>query len=412
MLHPFKELGTRIAAEWAKCDHRYDGFETIATSLLDESRLLHRVAPEEIMAWLMRSEKVPKQDAYEFGQPPVVVFESEKFFIQVLFWLDSSTSIHEHSFCGAFGVLAGSSVHSRYEFESDDPAPATLRLGRTRYLYSELLGQGDIRSIARGNEFAHALFHLEWPSVSVVVRTHKSDQQAPQYSYFKPYLAIDPFYAPALPAVQLRMLESLERIDRKLFWAHAQTLATACEPWTLFRIVCAAHGHRDDEEEWLSFLEQASARHLDMVEKMVRCSEEMQRETKLLSLRGKVLDPTHKFLLGLLLNVPDRTVLYHLIAQRFPYADPESLVLRWLSEIFDDKEKGIKLTAVSRLLLQLAMHHSSFEEAELILEKCFDGDAGKRQAMRKLWDKIRGIDIFAPLFTEGEKASRAMGEAA
>ena len=412
MLHPFEELGTKITSEWDKYDHRDDNFEAIATSLLDESRLLHRVTPEEVIDWLMRSEKLPKQDAYEFGQPPIVAFEAEKFFIQVLFWLDSSTSIHEHGFSGAFGVLAGSSVHSRYEFEPVDPEPAKLRLGRIKYLYSELLGRGDIRPITRGNAFAHGLFHLEWPSVSVVVRTHKSDQQTPQYSYFKPYLAIDPFYAPALPTVQLRMLESLDRMDRKLFWAHAQRLAAACEPWTLFRVVCAAHAHVDEKEQWHNFVADASARHPQMIEKMIRCSEEMKREMKLLSLRGKVLNPTHKFLLGLLLNVPDRTVLYRLIAERFPAMDPESLVLCWLTEIFDDKAKGIKLTPLSSLLLQLAMHSSSFDDVEPVLSKRFGSYPGSMMPVRQLWDKIRDIDVFAPLFTAGEKASQVMGQAA
>jgi hypothetical protein len=34
--------------------------------------------------------------------------------IEALFWVDGTTSIHQHSFSGAFQVLAGKSIHSRY----------------------------------------------------------------------------------------------------------------------------------------------------------------------------------------------------------------------------------------------------------------------------------------------------------
>jgi hypothetical protein len=414
LLQPFEDLGRKVSAAWEQSDYRNDAFSKIAASSLEDSRLLNRIAPNEVVDWILTSGKVPPQDVHDFGQPPIVVYQGENFFIQVLFWLDSSTSIHEHGFSGAFGVLAGSSVHSRYVFEPEEPGPARLRLGKTKFLCSELLSQGSVRSIERGNGFAHSLFHLDQPSVSVVVRTHKSEQDTPQYSYFKPYLAVDPFYAPPLPTIQLRMLESLGLIDPKLFWKHARTLATSCEPWTLFRVICAAHAYEKDRDEWRAFLEHASSRDPRMIQRMVRCSEEMSRESKLLSLRKTVLDPTHRFLLALLMNVPNRKVLYQLVAERIPSSDPEPLVLRWLTEIFDDPQKGIKLSPLSTVLLRLAVRHSDFELAEpaLMTHFRFNAASEKMPTMRKLWDAIRSLDVLAPLFTCEGSADRELGEAA
>ncbi|MFN2514442.1 MAG: hypothetical protein ABR568_23900, partial [Pyrinomonadaceae bacterium] len=44
-----------------------------------------------------------------FGNPPITLFAGPRFHIDVYYWLDGTTSIHQHSFTGAFQVLLGSS---------------------------------------------------------------------------------------------------------------------------------------------------------------------------------------------------------------------------------------------------------------------------------------------------------------
>jgi len=64
-----------------------------------------------------------------FGQPPITLFHHDRFYIEALFWLSSTTSIHQHAFAGAFSVLAGSSVQARYRFEPRTGVERRLRFG-------------------------------------------------------------------------------------------------------------------------------------------------------------------------------------------------------------------------------------------------------------------------------------------
>ena len=98
------------------------------------------------------------------------MYRGRGFYIDVLFWLDGTTNIHQHGFWGAFQVLAGSSVHCRFGFDLAEEINHRLRIGKLRLLETELLGLGAIRKILGGELFIHSLFHLDRPSVSIVIR--------------------------------------------------------------------------------------------------------------------------------------------------------------------------------------------------------------------------------------------------
>src|SRR5205807_1953880 len=169
-----------------------------------------------------------------------------------LFWMDGTTAIHEHAFTGAFGVLHGSSVQSTYSFTPEKAASQRLVVGQTQFLTSELLNRGDIRAIHSGQSLIHSLFHLDRPSVSIVVRSSsKLGDVRPQYFYLKPHLAIYDFDLPSLLVIQTRMLESLARADAMSFWKAAQEISRQCDPFMLFRALSMAFRlKKKDNENW------------------------------------------------------------------------------------------------------------------------------------------------------------------
>jgi hypothetical protein len=75
-----------------------------------------------------------------------------------------------------------------------------------------MLRKGDIRPIKSGGRFLHALFHLDVPSVSLLIRTPPNLEMIPAFSYFPPRIAINyaPYGEPKL-ARQLRMLKVIAR---------------------------------------------------------------------------------------------------------------------------------------------------------------------------------------------------------
>src|SRR5256885_198968 len=77
-----------------------------------------------------------------FRQPELVVYDDPRFYIQLLFWLEGTTDIHQHKFSGAFHVLEGSSIHSHFDFENAEPVSAHLRVGHLRMKDTRLLETG------------------------------------------------------------------------------------------------------------------------------------------------------------------------------------------------------------------------------------------------------------------------------
>jgi hypothetical protein len=79
----------------------------------------------------------------------------------------------------------------------------------------ELLEVGDVQEIWAGRQYIHSLFHLDYPSATIVIRTERSPLHLPQYSYQKPYLAIDPFFEEPTTTKKLQVLSALFRARRK-----------------------------------------------------------------------------------------------------------------------------------------------------------------------------------------------------
>ena len=94
--------GSRV---WLACDNRDDAFPAVASRALRESSLLQRASQAELVEWFLTESRLPDQQFRDFGQPALTLYKGDKFYIELLYWLDSTTAIHQHSFAGAFGVF-------------------------------------------------------------------------------------------------------------------------------------------------------------------------------------------------------------------------------------------------------------------------------------------------------------------
>ncbi len=169
------------------------------------------VDPFDVVRWVQEAIALVPQvnlDA-SFGQPPVTVFHCERFYIDVLFWVDGTTILHQHAFCGAFHVMAGRSVHSTFTFTPRHRYCQQLLSGRLDVLAVELLTKGDVRAIRAGGDFVHSLFHCDRPSVSVVVRTPLVPAAPIAYVHTRGGLAYDPFARSAAGIRKIQMLDLL-----------------------------------------------------------------------------------------------------------------------------------------------------------------------------------------------------------
>jgi hypothetical protein len=84
----FEQLGRLVREEWRQAEFDSRTLPDIACRALDKNRLADRVRPEQIVQWVADTPVLPPQGDLRstFGQPPLVVYQDPRFYIEVLFW--------------------------------------------------------------------------------------------------------------------------------------------------------------------------------------------------------------------------------------------------------------------------------------------------------------------------------------
>jgi hypothetical protein len=383
-------------------------------------KLSERVDPWEIIHWVQTTPNLPEQMDLEadFGDPPITLYVGPRFYIDVYFWLDGTTSIHQHAFSGAFQVLLGSSVHSRYSFKKEREVNAHFLTGKVVLDEISLLAQGDIREINPGCEFIHSLFHLERPSATITIRNYKTSGEAVQFSYVRPFLAYHPFFTDASLKRKLQTVELLlkmkhpsadrfigELIDSSDFQTTYSVLKRA------FQFLC----HRDLEDilgvsrsadRFQALLDRARSKHGELADLLTPVFEEEWRQDDITRRRATIQNEDHRFFLALLLNVPERATLLELVKQKFPQQDAVDLVVSWIRElaatrIFGSTEPnvlGIKEFDDSHLFVFRGLWEGLTPE-EIKARSATESTRGKANLpVENLVTQIKAVPLFRSIF--------------
>ncbi len=193
MITYFKALGDRIATEWRAANRDDRAFVSLAERALMDAPPHEHVTADAVLEWLLRYAPSGSQPGMHlFGQPPVEVYRGVGFRLEVLFWREATTSIHQHAFSGAFTILAGESLHSTFAFQESRRINARLRIGELTRKSVERLSAGEVRAIWPGQTFIHQVFHLSDTTVTVVARTDGLAEYRPQFRYEFPGVAAEP----------------------------------------------------------------------------------------------------------------------------------------------------------------------------------------------------------------------------
>jgi hypothetical protein len=344
----FEQLGNHVHEAWRAKGFDERAFHDVAVDCMRAHLPSEHVSPDDVIEWVHESRAiVPQFDlTMRFGQPPINVFTSARFVIEVLFWVDSTTAIHQHGFSGAFHVLEGSSLHVQYEFRAEQRYTDRIMTGQLEVDRIEHLHKGDVRAIQSGSALIHSLFHLDRPSVSVVVRTVQEPFAGPQYRYERSGVAWDPFFTTDLATRQLQTLELLLKLERPNFLKRAQRTIEASDPLTAFLLL-----------DWLlisvpqeqssSVLDSLRSPHTDLIKRIRARRDDQMWETALIDLRKRIRSAEHRFFLALLLNLPNRKHIVELVREAFPGAPPTETIVRWVSELsqtyLDDGKNALEI---------------------------------------------------------------------
>lgn len=419
----FHQLGAEIEEIWRARDYNEDAFPEIAADALGRADLPSKVTAWEVLEWALRESELPpqKDPSANFGDPPITLFVAPRFYVDVYFWLDGTTQIHQHAFCGAFQVLHGSSIHSWYEFDRKESVNSFTEIGEMRLKECHLLKVGDIQKILAGRRYIHSLFHLDQPSATIVVRTEKSPLYLPQFSYLKPSIAVDPFFEHQTTTRKLQSIAVFFQVDHPDTDRLVTELLETSDFQTSLSILSHLHGLvrggtlgqlfnlEGPALRFRSFLEIVARRHGEKAKDLEAVFAHRDALNEIVRRRGFVTDPELRFFLALLLNVQGRERIFSMIGERFPEADPVEKILDWSHDLAQTRVVGLNTSN--------ALGIDGFDDFDLtVLENMLRGrsddvlreslvaDYGSERVeaagLDDRLERIRRSVIFQPLFTD------------
>ncbi|MCR9164747.1 MAG: hypothetical protein ACE37F_33785 [Nannocystaceae bacterium] len=217
----FDALGAELEVSWALADRDEERFADIAADALDG--LAAQFDLEAFLDTMLERRSGGRQQLAglgAFGQPGFTTFHGEGFVVEVYVWTDSLSAIHNHPFCGAFTVLHGHSVHAVYQTSRPSRAGARGQLLDVRLKSLDRVLAGEVHKFSlRRYPLVHALIHVPTPSVSMVVRTVRTEGY---YRYLPPSVALPMQAMPEPGSRRLALLETLVRIE------HPSALQRVC----------------------------------------------------------------------------------------------------------------------------------------------------------------------------------------
>jgi hypothetical protein len=421
----FDDLGLCVENAWRETNYAEAAFPEIAMQALADADLCERVTPWDIIRWLRSTPQLPQQLDIEasFGNPPVTLFYGSRFCIELYFWVDGTTEIHQHAFAGAFQVLVGSSIHSRYTFQEDHSISQHFRIGQVKFETCELLRQSDIRPILPGAEYIHALFHLDRPSATIAVRTFGLPANQPQYSYRKPFIALNPFYREPLVVRKLQVVSMLLTLRDPTHDELIDELLATSDLHASFLILQTAFQHLSGSQMDKVFqlatgrdrldqmLETVRQRHGNLVDYLAPVLEERDRVEDIIRRRQFITAPEHRFFLALILNVPSRARLLNIAQERFPEKEGVETVLDWVMDLATTKVWGSSEPNVLGIgdfnendlfVLECLLREHPAEQIRALIESQYPADAARKLEgeFEDIAAKLRGSVLFRTLLTD------------
>lgn len=408
LLQRIELVGAELARRWRAREHDPQHFAALAVEVATEARLDQGFALAELGAAILGGQSTPNLghqgilSEQSFSDGAFTVYRHPGFRIEVLVWVDGSVAIHDHQWSGAFQVLAGSSLHSEYAFQTRGGAGPYLAFGELTRSCFESLAPGDARPVQRttgpGSVPSHRLFHLDRPSVSLAI-SHYPAHGGMQYEFLEPGIALESFTS-VTPDLQptMKVLTLMGRLGDPALADRVCELVLELDDRGAFRLAQAFQPVLERlgrGAELVAALERRFPAQLDVLE---RAHHAQRRAQHIAALRAQIHDPEQRFLLAVLLSARDRSDCFTAIRARHPQDDPATVVGRWLADAVKLREV-LPDGAATLELVTRARTQASADAAlrELVAAAGRELAAEQRRAFDELVQRARS-PIMAPLF--------------
>lgn len=398
----FEDLASELYTAWMTSERDELAFPALAQSMLERFAPASAIKLDDLFRWVVTTDRLPKQfdPRSRFGNFALTVATRDDFHIDVLVWTDSTTAIHQHNFSGAFHVLHGSSLQTLWSFKESRRWSDRLKRGQLTVRVTELLRTGSTRPILPGPAMIHSLFHLESPSVTVVVRTPSSALGAPQLSYQRSGLAYDPHFD----------LDRVEKVRQLLCLAwgsgHPQREAlseaaiSGIDAHSATRIISSI-GSQTPADTAGRLIDVLAERDPELAALLRETVSRAERDRRLVDLRKQTRSPRHRMLLALVLNLPDRDSIDSVLRQIAPGESPDNWLWDTIRSMHDtpgqqpDRKSvlGFALNEASEQALKMLLRGHSIDE----VARAIAGHDDLVEDARALCSTLSAMPVLSPL---------------
>jgi hypothetical protein len=335
-LQYFNRLAALTYRHWNIANRDDAALPPAAMRALAELPAHEHIRASDVVEWAATTPALPPQldPQSQFGDPPLTVYNDGCLVIDIYFWLHSSTSIHQHAFAGAFYVLEGASVETEYTFHEERRYNQCLATGQLRRHDVLVNQQGACRPILAGAQFIHSLFHLDYPSVSLVVRANVPASQ-PQLEYWWPRIAIQAAgQATPLQRRRLELLSMLGACRPAKLPRFLQSIFNGASPQeVVWGVQRALPFFRERPEEFRELLGPPRELYGSLIDDALASFESESALDALSAMRQYATSPSSRLLLALLLNARGARDLLSLIQVHSQPPDPAEEALRLAAQL-------------------------------------------------------------------------------
>lgn len=285
MLEFVVKLSENVQSDWEKQGFRENAFPAVASKSLEG---LANFETSDLVRLILHDLELPAQRRLDvgFGEPNITLFSSNLFEIEAIFWTRNTPAIHEHSFCGAFCMLAGVSMHSSYSYQQLDCIEG-IGIGSVDLKAQQKFEPRRIQKIERGSSFIHSNFHLIDPGITLVIRTiHRG---AAERTFLPPHLAIDGISRDEAFQKKLQLLDMLNSVGSQSYMVHTEELIECCSLKQIVRLMLRVAWHDISREAYEAILRKAFSRvRAQNKQKLAVSMEAARRRAQLLRLRSNI----------------------------------------------------------------------------------------------------------------------------
>ena len=356
--HYFARLAADVWRLWKEYQYDEAAFSDVALRMLTEEPPSDQISFLDVAKFGLFTNPLPFQTDIEsiFGQPPLTVHWQPEFRIEVLFWTSTVIGIHQHAFSGAFHLLTGSSLHTLWDFKCEERVSSQLLFGQLELKKAELLRVGDTAAIVAGNRFIHSTYHLDQPTITVVIRTNSEKNHLPQYSYLEPFMAYDPIHGNVGVRRRLQLLDMLNstKRDKELLDAF-KCLLDDVNHYYAFLYLQKAYNLIGDETKRNQLLSWFGSKHGRLAESFRLVLDTQAERDNIRRVAEKIGQGELRFFTGLLRNIPKSGEVLKIIRDRFPQEDPLAMITKWTADLsqYDLSDLGLSAPSLTQPIREL-----------------------------------------------------------